>query len=613
MNRASRLVRRLGKLALRHSPPSLLVVAAKSVAPTATLAVEPGWSFATAQRLTGNRASARRALWTAFRDRHIRRPVTIRWYDDLRLRLYLGNDVSLCLYVGGSFEPNEFVFLSGVLEPGMVFVDGGANDGLYSLFAARRVGRAGRVLAVEPSSREYGRLLANVRLNRLENVTAMQVALGASPGRATLAIADEGHEGQNTVGPRVSNPKVATIAHEDVELQTLDELVASRRLERLDVVKLDVEGSEVRAIEGARQAVERFRPLIVLEADDQRLESQGSTKGELLDALGQLGYRLNVFDGMLGTATPTANARGAGGQRRRGAARLAAAGAVTFPLSFGPTGAGAGCARCHPRVLEARVDPYLHAVLEHGTPPPRCVGDPVARIIIGAAPVQPAEKVPADAVRCRGCGYRCTPASPCPQARLLRVRACRPQSPVCRRRASPRAPCRGEGTRCSSLGPVGQRSFSVERRRRSDPTARRRPRSSTAAASTTRCPYQSAGAPTSNHAVPSSPATAASMSVAYRGSTPLSSRCCFIQAKCVGSDSTPTTWYGRALRCRSAAATSPLTIHLPQPAPNHHDERELSLGHGFEERDPLEVLLVRNRPLGLDQAGLGEVAQLLHK
>ena len=71
-----------------------------------------------------------------------------------------------------SFDPNEFVLLSHVLKPGMVVVDGGANAESMSLFAAQRVGAAGRVIAVEPSSREV--LLASLRLNEIENTTARE-------------------------------------------------------------------------------------------------------------------------------------------------------------------------------------------------------------------------------------------------------------------------------------------------------------------------------------------------------------------------------------------------------------------------------------------------------
>ena len=280
VRRASRALRRLGQLGLRRSPePLLVVIAARVVAPTATLELVPGWSFASAERVTGHRARARRALWAAFRDRRIRRPVTIVWYEGLRVRLFLGNDLSLCLYVGGSFEPNEFVLWRSVLEPGMVFVDCGANDGLHSLFAARRVGDTGRVIAVEPSSREHERLMANLRVNELENVTTARVALGASPGVATLAIAGEGHEVLNTIGVRVSNPNVEAARHERVDVRTLDDLVSTLGLGRVDVIKLDVEGSELHVLEGARSVIARHRPLLLLEVEEERLASQGTHEG----------------------------------------------------------------------------------------------------------------------------------------------------------------------------------------------------------------------------------------------------------------------------------------------------------------------------------------------
>jgi FkbM family methyltransferase len=272
------------------------VLAARVTAPTAALGLEPGWSFATAEHVTGYRGRVRRALWTAFRRRNISRPVIVNWYEGLRVRLFLGNDLSLCVFVGGSFEPNEFVFLSRVLEPGMVFVDGGANDGLYSLFASRRVGRTGTVLAVEPSSREHERLLANLRLNRIENATIARVALGAAAGMATLTIAPERHEGQNTIGQELANPNLVSALRESVHMTTLDDLVSEHGFDRIDVVKLDIEGGEAGALEGARAVLERDRPLLLVEAEDERLASQGRTKAELLDAIAGLGYALYVFD-----------------------------------------------------------------------------------------------------------------------------------------------------------------------------------------------------------------------------------------------------------------------------------------------------------------------------
>ena len=124
----------------------------------------------------------RRDIWAYFRQNGIDTPILFRWYDGLRLMLYLGNDLSLCLYVLGAFEPNEFAFLRSALEPGMVVLDGGANEGLFSLYSARRVGSRGSVLAVEPSRREFERLLANVALNRLDNVEDLE-RCARKPGR----------------------------------------------------------------------------------------------------------------------------------------------------------------------------------------------------------------------------------------------------------------------------------------------------------------------------------------------------------------------------------------------------------------------------------------------
>src|SRR5207237_6210015 len=122
---------------------------ARALARSKPLVSEPGWHFDVAAENATQLVQFRRHLWEYYRERGVQRSLTMRWYDGLRLRVFLGNDMSLCLYVGGSFEPNEFVFLDSLLETGMTFLDGGANDGIYSLFAAYRVGRSGRLPAIE--------------------------------------------------------------------------------------------------------------------------------------------------------------------------------------------------------------------------------------------------------------------------------------------------------------------------------------------------------------------------------------------------------------------------------------------------------------------------------
>ena len=115
----------------------------------------PGWRFAEEYYdLRQWMACRRGALWEVASRQDVVVPLILPWYGGTTVDVVLGNDNSLCLYVCGSFEPNEFAFLDEFLKPGMVFVDAGANDGYYTLFAARKVGPAGKVIAVEPSSRE---------------------------------------------------------------------------------------------------------------------------------------------------------------------------------------------------------------------------------------------------------------------------------------------------------------------------------------------------------------------------------------------------------------------------------------------------------------------------
>jgi FkbM family methyltransferase len=256
----------------------------------------PSWRFAHEYYEQRRWLACRRgALWEAAGRSRTPVPLTLRWYHGTMVDVLLGNDNSLCLYVCGSFEPNEFAFLDGVLKPGMVFVDVGANDGYYTLFAARRTGPSGRVLAIEPSSRERGNLQRNIARNGLANVTVLPVALGAVCGKADLRLAQGIHSGHNTLGS-FANDGVLAESVESVEMLTLDRVAGDFGLDRLDIIKIDVEGAEASVIAGGRQVLKRQRPLILLEISDRALRAQGSDSQKLIALLrSELGYEIGVF------------------------------------------------------------------------------------------------------------------------------------------------------------------------------------------------------------------------------------------------------------------------------------------------------------------------------
>lgn len=270
-----------------------------------TLARYPGWTFGAEYYIERNWGALRRGVLLQHALEHrLEVPLTVRWYDGLEVDVRLGNDHSLCLYVSGTFEPNEFHFLGQILKPGMTVLDVGANEGLYTLFSARRVGAAGRVVAFEPSSRERSRLQRNVRRNRLGNVTVVPCAVGSSEGTAALQIASGVHSGHNTLGALVHDD-APSAGVEHVPVERLDSVVDRLGIAQVDVIKIDVEGAEMHVLEGARRTLSSQRPVLMVEANDEALRAQGASTDALIACLrGELGYDILVFSPVTGGVEP---------------------------------------------------------------------------------------------------------------------------------------------------------------------------------------------------------------------------------------------------------------------------------------------------------------------
>lgn len=287
-------IQRLCEVIFPHLPKLALTWVAASLARNRALNWYPGWKFGDSEYDGSLSKQLRLSLWKFYEVTRIDAPFTIPWYDNLRVTMYLGNDMSLCAYVAGSsYEPNEFMFLSGVLKPGMIFIDVGANDGLYTLFASRRVGSSGKVLALEPSSREFARLEKNLLLNNTSNVLALQIAAADHEGVATLRIAEFGHEGQNTLGGFAYS--IEQEGTEEIPLITLDGIISKYNLTQIDVIKMDVEGGELNALKGAQSILTKHKPLILLEIVEAALKYQGASRETVLGFLASFGYSFLVF------------------------------------------------------------------------------------------------------------------------------------------------------------------------------------------------------------------------------------------------------------------------------------------------------------------------------
>lgn len=287
------------------APTPFVLGIAKLLARTHPLGWFPGWHFGAGMARFFWRL--RLSLWRHGEHRKVLQvPFSVKWYDNLTINLHLGDDLSYCLFIGGCFEPNEFTFLSLILEEGMHFMDVGANVGLYSLFAARRVGTRGLVTAFEPSKREIVRFEDHIRLNQINNIRIFPLAVSDYQGEALLMIANAQHSGQNTLGSFVHNGIVQE-QREYVSVKTLDAVIAEESLPKVDVLKIDVEGTEGAVLRGAKGMLSEHRPLLMLEILEPALRHQGCSRNSLYKLLRKFDYRLYYYSRSKGYPLPVLN------------------------------------------------------------------------------------------------------------------------------------------------------------------------------------------------------------------------------------------------------------------------------------------------------------------
>jgi FkbM family methyltransferase len=210
-------------------------------------------------------------------------------YDGGRTSIYadLHTPMGLMLYRYGHRDV-DVDLVGRLLAPGDVFVDGGANVGLFTLVAASRVGPTGKVIAFEPGRAVRLRLLENVVLNGLAQVEVLPAALSSRPGQASFRVFDIGGAGLNHLGPvEGEQGEVETVA-----LTTLDAALIPDDRRRLSLIKLDLEGAEHAALLGASEILRECRPDLLLELEPRHLERMGSSAREVVSLLAPYGYQL---------------------------------------------------------------------------------------------------------------------------------------------------------------------------------------------------------------------------------------------------------------------------------------------------------------------------------
>lgn len=228
------------------------------------------------------------AAWQAWK-RSVRRPFDLSVYDGMTFRAHPdSSQVGRFVYFGGLPDFDEMTFMRRYLRPGDGFIDGGANEGVFTLLAAKSVGPSGDVQAFEAVPRYVDRLHANVRANGLTWVTVHPAALGGEPGTTAFVV--------RGAGSRIRTPDDdgRTVRTVDVKVVRLDDTLPDRPWA---MGKLDVEGAEHLVLSGAEKLLARGEPAIwMLETVDRFLGRFGSSVHGLREWLGDRGYDLVRYE-----------------------------------------------------------------------------------------------------------------------------------------------------------------------------------------------------------------------------------------------------------------------------------------------------------------------------
>jgi FkbM family methyltransferase len=209
-------------------------------------------------------------------------------YDDGRARMAVSLDTALglTLYRYGLRDP-DIEGVRRLLSSGDLFVDGGANVGLYSLVAASRVGPSGNVIAFEPARGTRQALHENVSLSDFHNVEIRSAALADRAGTLSLTV----FEGDAAALTSFSPGKQEGGHTEQVPVVTLDDALVGSKPR---VIKLDLEGAEHAALVGAKRILSEREATFLIEVEADHLARQGASVAMVTDLLAANHYELFI-------------------------------------------------------------------------------------------------------------------------------------------------------------------------------------------------------------------------------------------------------------------------------------------------------------------------------
>ncbi|MCY1505393.1 methyltransferase, FkbM family [compost metagenome] len=209
---------------------------------------------------------------------------------NFKLHLNTKYYIDSCIYYTGDYENALKIQYQKYIKRGFYILDVGANIGFHSLFFAELTGKEGKVIAIEPIDVNYEALVKNTRINTFPQLITHPIALGNENKILDIHIDTE-----------EQNPGAFNLFEEGeknykVVCKKGDDLLKREHIDKIDFIKIDVEGYEVEVINGLANTIAKYRPIINFEYNSIYQLRGHHQKDEIFLFLKELNYSFLAID-----------------------------------------------------------------------------------------------------------------------------------------------------------------------------------------------------------------------------------------------------------------------------------------------------------------------------
>ncbi|MCC7051503.1 MAG: FkbM family methyltransferase [Bacteroidia bacterium] len=169
-----------------------------------------------------------------------------------------------------------------------VVLDIGTNIGSTLLQFANKVGENGRVYGFEPDKINYQVCLKNISLNKFKNIDVSNIGLGETNDTFILAVDTPTNRGGN----RIVIKKPLNKESIKIDVQKLDDWILSKNIDRINLIKIDVEGFDLKVLKGGVETIKKFKPILFIELDDNNLKTVDDSAKNLVEFMENLNYNI---------------------------------------------------------------------------------------------------------------------------------------------------------------------------------------------------------------------------------------------------------------------------------------------------------------------------------